>query len=80
MKPLLGFYQHGRTGADFDTGIQTAIQAMLVSPDFLFRAEQDPATTNGQRFRGEQRCLGHHWLAALNAAATARTLWSTVPT
>jgi hypothetical protein len=29
-------------GADFDTGIQRAIEAMLVSPDFLFRIEREP--------------------------------------
>src|SRR5262249_41437019 len=27
---------------DFDGGIQAAIEALLVSPDFLFRVEQDP--------------------------------------
>ena len=28
---------------DFDAGIQYALEALLVSPDFLFRVEQDPA-------------------------------------
>jgi hypothetical protein len=37
VKPLLAFYESGRRGADFDAGIQEALQAMLVSPDFLFR-------------------------------------------
>jgi mono/diheme cytochrome c family protein len=40
--PLLAFYEKGRAGADFDTGIQRALEALLVSPDFLFRFEQDP--------------------------------------
>jgi mono/diheme cytochrome c family protein len=43
IQPLLGFYEKGRAAADFDTGIQRALEAMLVSPDFLFRVEQDPA-------------------------------------
>jgi len=30
-------------GAPFEEGLQTAIQAMLVSPNFLFRVEQKPA-------------------------------------
>jgi hypothetical protein len=42
LKPLVGFYQSGRRRGDFDSGIQNAIQAMLTSPDFLFRVEQDP--------------------------------------
>ena len=41
LKPLLAFYRDGRRRGDFDSGIQTAIQAMLVSPDFLFRVERD---------------------------------------
>src|SRR5262249_6273188 len=41
VDPLLAFFRKdGRD--DFDSGIQSAIEAMLVSPDFLFRVEQDP--------------------------------------
>ena len=56
---LIGFYRIGRNTAtvdgssntaplngspfNFDAGIETALQRMLVSPDFLFRIEQDPA-------------------------------------
>ena len=40
---LMGFYAAGRDGAGFDTGIQAALEAMLVDPNFLFRVEQDPA-------------------------------------
>jgi len=42
LNPLLGFYERGRRDGDFDYGIQSAIEAMLVSPDFLFRVERDP--------------------------------------
>ncbi len=42
LKPLLTFYQSGRTERDFDFGIEKALRALLVSPDFLFRIEQDP--------------------------------------
>ncbi len=41
--PLLSFYERGRQERDFDYGVQSAIEAMLVSPDFLFRVERDPA-------------------------------------
>jgi mono/diheme cytochrome c family protein len=43
IQPLLAFYEKGRASADFDTGIQRALEALLVSPDFLFRIERDPA-------------------------------------
>ena len=49
LKPLLAFYQAGRKVTEinkapsFDTGIEMALRAMLVSPDFLFRIERDPA-------------------------------------
>ena len=42
VRPLMAFYQRGRREGDFDTGIQKALGAMLMSPDFLFRVEQDP--------------------------------------
>jgi mono/diheme cytochrome c family protein len=43
LKPLLAFYASGRKEKDFDNGIEMALRAMLVSPDFLFRIERDPA-------------------------------------
>jgi hypothetical protein len=39
----LKFYREARTGADFEAGIEMALRAVLVSPEFLFRVEQDPA-------------------------------------
>jgi hypothetical protein len=36
-------YQRARTDGDFDAGIEMALSAVLVSPQFLFRVEQDPA-------------------------------------
>ena len=39
---LLGFFESGRAGGDFDSGIQMALRRILVSPDFLFRRESDP--------------------------------------
>src|SRR5262249_56182983 len=44
LSPLLAFYGRGRRERDFDYGVQCAIEAMLVSPDFLFRVERDPKT------------------------------------
>ena len=44
VQTLLDFYKAGRTGADFEAGIRSALERVLVSPDFLFRIEADPAT------------------------------------
>ena len=43
VAPLLQFYEKGRKERDFDLGIQTAIERLLVSPQFLYRIERDPA-------------------------------------
>jgi len=42
LKPLLAFYRSGRAEGNFDHGIEMALRAMLVSPNFLFRVERDP--------------------------------------
>lgn len=43
LQGLLDFYTRGRSLGSFDTGIQFALERLLVSPDFLFRIQQDPA-------------------------------------
>ena len=47
------FYTKGRAeGGDFESGIRMAVQAMLASPQFLFRLEQAPATARpGENYR-----------------------------
>jgi hypothetical protein len=39
----MGFYREGRTDGDFEAGIERALSSILVSPNFLFRVERDPA-------------------------------------
>jgi mono/diheme cytochrome c family protein len=39
----LALYRKARADGDFDAGIEMALSAVLVSPHFLFRVEQDPA-------------------------------------
>jgi hypothetical protein len=49
---LLGFYKNGRAAGTFDDGIRTALERVLVSPDFLFRIEADPIhTASGSVYR-----------------------------
>ena len=40
---LMGFYEQGRTNADFESGVQEALARILVSPKFLYRVEEEPA-------------------------------------
>ena len=43
VRQLLEFYNQGRSrGQGFDAGIEDALRALLVSPDFWFRIERDP--------------------------------------
>jgi Protein of unknown function (DUF1592)/Protein of unknown function (DUF1588)/Protein of unknown function (DUF1585)/Protein of unknown function (DUF1587)/Protein of unknown function (DUF1595)/Planctomycete cytochrome C len=39
---LLDFFDQGRAEGTFDTGIQFALERMLVDPDFLLRVHRDP--------------------------------------
>jgi hypothetical protein len=43
VTPLLAMFQAGRQDTGFERGIQLALQGILTSPHFLFRAETDPA-------------------------------------
>ena len=39
----LEFYRRGRSEDGFEAGIEMALSSILISPDFLFRVERDPA-------------------------------------
>src|ERR1051326_2522158 len=45
IQPLLNFYRSGHKSGNFESGIELALRAILVSPDFLFRIERDPAAS-----------------------------------
>ena len=52
FKDLMAFYDRGRQGSNFESGIRLALQAILASPRFLFRVEHTPATVKpGQTYR-----------------------------
>ena len=45
---LSRFYEQGRSdGSPFEAGIEFALRRLLVSPEFLYRIESDPATSSG---------------------------------
>ncbi len=71
LNPLLAFYESERREGDFDHGIQNALEAMLVSPDFLFRVERDPVrATKGAVYRLNDFEL---------ASRLSFFLWSSIP-
>jgi hypothetical protein len=52
LEGLLNFYQTGRNQGDFESGIRTAIQAMISNPEFVFRFEHvPPSALPGKNFR-----------------------------
>jgi hypothetical protein len=52
LRNLLVAYQTGRSHGDFESGLRTAIQAMLADPEFIFRFERAPANVSaGTNFK-----------------------------
>jgi mono/diheme cytochrome c family protein len=43
VQPLMTLFEAGRADGGFDGGIDRALKRLLVSPEFLFRVERDPA-------------------------------------
>jgi hypothetical protein len=72
LAPLLEFYRagHGDSGS-FDGGVQVALKALLVSPEFLFRIQRDPAdAAPGSLYRISDLEL---------ASRLSFFLWSSIP-
>ena len=44
---LLAFYRRGAADGGFETGVRTALQAVLASPHFVFRLERQPEGAEG---------------------------------
>lgn len=71
LEGLLGFYQEGRNQGTFETGVRTAVQAMLASPEFVFRFERTPANAApGKNYRISDLEL---------ASRLSYFLWSSAP-
>jgi Protein of unknown function (DUF1592)/Protein of unknown function (DUF1588)/Protein of unknown function (DUF1587)/Protein of unknown function (DUF1595)/Protein of unknown function (DUF1585) len=52
LEALLSFYQSGKNEGGFETGVRTAIQAILANPEFVFRFERVPAgVAPGRNYR-----------------------------
>ena len=71
LQAPLSFYEEGLAEGGFEAGIEMALRALLVSPDFLFRVERDPAGVAP----GETYPIGHLELAS----RLSFFLWSSIP-
>ena len=67
---LMPFYESGRTEGDFDTGIQFALERLLVSPQFLYRIEREPTAAPRAAFTVSDVEL---------ASRLSFFLWSSIP-
>jgi hypothetical protein len=71
LQRLLPFYTAARAESGFDSGIQKALERLLVSPQFLFRIERDPANiAPGTAYRVNDFEL---------ASRLSFFLWSSIP-
>jgi mono/diheme cytochrome c family protein len=71
VNTLLDFYRQGRKSGDFESGIQQALARILVAPRFVYRIEEEPATTaSGQVYRISDVEL---------ASRLSFFLWSSIP-
>ena len=71
IESLMQFYADARKDKDFEAGIRAALQAVLASPQFLFRLEEMPAGLKpGQTYRITDLDL---------ASRLSYFIWGTVP-
>ncbi len=71
MELLMEAYRLGRTKGSFDSGIEMAIRTILAEPNFIFRAEAEPAGVKpGQAYRISDVEL---------ASRLSFFLWSSIP-
>jgi len=71
MPQLMALYRQGAQSAGFESGVRLALQKILVSPDFIFRAEYDPQNaTAGSAYRVNDIEL---------ASRLSFFMWSSIP-
>lgn len=71
LQTLLAFYKDGRGEKDFESGIERAVEGLLVSPEFLFRIEREPSSAaSGRVYRISDLEL---------ASRLSFFLWSSIP-
>lgn len=71
IHPLMRVYAEARKDSDFDHGVEAAVEAILVSPHFLFLVERDP--------RGSAPGSVHRISDLELASRLSLFLWSSIP-
>ncbi len=71
VERLMPFFNAGRSEGGFDLGIERALQRLLMSPQFLFRIERDPA--------GAAPGTSHFVSDLELASRLSFFLWSSIP-
>jgi hypothetical protein len=71
MTPLLAIYADERKNSDFEHGVEAAVEAILVSPEFLFVVEHDAA--------GSAPGAVHRITDLELASRLSLFLWSSIP-
>jgi hypothetical protein len=83
VQTLIEFYDSGRhDNGDFRTGIQFALERMLVDPEFLLRIYRDPKQSAGgsrQAAVGSQQSPVHRLSDLEVASRLSFFLWSSIP-
>ncbi len=69
-KQLMAFFEAGRKGGDFESGIQRALQFILSDPEFIYRMEGEPANNTEKYFAVSELEL---------ASRLSFFLWSSAP-
>jgi mono/diheme cytochrome c family protein len=73
LQTLLESYREGRDERDFELGIERAVEALLVSPEFLYRVEREPEA-------GATGATGAYRISDLELASRLSFfLWSSIP-
>lgn len=75
VQPLLSFYRAAKTERGFEGGIERAVQALLVSPAFLYRVEREQAPSSSTPGGSQAHRVSNLELAS----RLSFFLWSSVP-
>jgi hypothetical protein len=70
IDPLVALFKEGMSRGGFDAGVELALERILVSPEFLFRIEREPAGVKGSVYRISDVAL---------ASRLSFFLWSSIP-
>ncbi|MEO5741403.1 MAG: DUF1592 domain-containing protein [Vicinamibacterales bacterium] len=76
LQTAITLYQEGRAQRDFELGIERAVEGLLVSPEFLYRVEREPAPAKS----AQQAAASVYRIGDIELASRLSFfLWSSIP-